>query len=181
MVVYDPQRAAPRGSQRLLWFKSLGEPRSKKERSLQALTDDTLHELVEARLRRADHRYTPGRRAIVELLASVGHPVSISNIAAELPDVPRSSAYRHLVDLQGAGVVRRIAAEDEFARFELAEDLTEHHHHLLCITCGRVIDVTPTPAFEGIVAKMVKQLAAQRGFRATAHTLDVIGHCANCE
>jgi Fe2+ or Zn2+ uptake regulation protein len=107
--------------------------------------------------------------------------VSISNIAAELPDVPRSSAYRHLVDLQGAGVVRRIAAEDEFARFELAEDLTEHHHHLLCITCGRVIDVTPTPAFEGIVAKMVKQLAAQRGFRATAHTLDVIGHCANCE
>jgi Fe2+ or Zn2+ uptake regulation protein len=52
---------------------------------------------------------------------------------------------------------------------------------LLCITCGRVIDVTPTPAFERVVAKMVKQLATQRCFRPTAHTLDVIGYCANCE
>lgn len=178
----DGHRAALRRSRRQQpWVESSGEPRPERERALQALTsDDALHELVEARLRRADLRYTSGRRAIVELLASVGHPVSISNIAAELPGVPRSSAYRHLVDLQGAGVVRRIAAEDEFARFELAEDLTEHHHHLLCITCGRVIDVTPTPAFERIVAKMVRQLAAQRGFRPTAHALDVVGHCENC-
>jgi Fe2+ or Zn2+ uptake regulation protein len=149
---------------------------------LQTLSTDkeNLHELVEARLRRVDLRYTSGRRAIVELLASAGYPVSISNIADELPDIPRSSAYRHLVDLQGAGVVRRIAAEDEFARFELAEDLTEHHHHLLCVACGRVIDVTPTPAFERIVAKIVLELATEHGFRPTTHAVDVVGHCANC-
>jgi Fur family transcriptional regulator, ferric uptake regulator len=143
-------------------------------------SDAPLHELVEVRLRRADLRYTSGRRAIVELLAAVGHPVSISDIAVRLPEVPRSSAYRHLVDLQGAGVVRRIAANDEFARFELAEDLTEHHHHLLCTSCGRVIDVTPTPAFERTVAKMVLVLADQQGFRPTSHALDVMGHCAQC-
>jgi Fur family transcriptional regulator, ferric uptake regulator len=142
--------------------------------------DADLHELVEVRLRRADLRYTAGRRAIVELLDSVGHPVSISDIAVQLPEVPRSSAYRHLVDLQGAGVVRRIAAKDEFARFELAEDLTEHHHHLLCTVCGRVIDVTPTPAFERTVAAMVLELAAQQRFRPTSHALDVTGHCATC-
>jgi Fur family ferric uptake transcriptional regulator len=143
-------------------------------------TGDDLHDLVEVQLRRADLRYTSGRRAIVELLASHGHPVSISDIAAELPEVPRSSAYRHLVDLQSAGLVRRIAASDEFARFELAEDLTEHHHHLLCTSCGRVIDVTPTPAFERTVAKMVRELAARQGFEPTSHALDVIGHCSDC-
>ena len=148
--------------------------------SLQSATGDDLHDLVEVRLRRADLRYTSGRRAIVELLASHGHPVSISDIAAELPEVPRSSAYRHLVDLQGAGLVRRIAARDEFARFELAEDLTEHHHHLLCTSCGRVIDVTPTPAFERTVAKMVQELAARQGFDPSSHALDVIGHCSDC-
>jgi Fe2+ or Zn2+ uptake regulation protein len=142
--------------------------------------DDELHELVEVRLRRAEHRYTTGRRAIVELLASLGHPASISEIAEELPEVPRSSAYRHLVDLQAAGVVRRIATNDEFARFELAEDLTEHHHHLLCTSCGRVIDVTPTPAFELIVAEMVQELATDQDFHPTSHALDVIGHCSNC-
>jgi Fur family ferric uptake transcriptional regulator len=143
--------------------------------------DDGLHELVEVRLRRVDLRYTAGRRALVELLSSVGHPVSISDIAVQLPTVPRSSAYRHLVDLQGAGVVRRIAANDEFARFELAEDLTEHHHHLLCTTCGRVIDVTPTAAFERTVAAMVRELTAQQGFRPISHALDVVGHCASCD
>jgi Fe2+ or Zn2+ uptake regulation protein len=142
--------------------------------------DEALHDLVEVRLRRIDQRYTPGRRAMVDLLTSLGHPVSISDIAAQLPEVPRSSAYRHLVDLQSAGVVRRIAASDEFARFELAEDLTEHHHHLLCSSCGRVTDVTPTQAFERMVAKMVHELAAQQDFHPTSHALDVIGYCSEC-
>jgi Fur family ferric uptake transcriptional regulator len=78
-------------------------------------------------------------------------------------------------------VVRRIAASDEFARFELAEDLTEHHHHLLCTSCGRVIDVTPTAAFERTVARAVQELAAQEGFHPTSHALDVVGRCSSCE
>jgi Fe2+ or Zn2+ uptake regulation protein len=142
---------------------------------------EDLHELVEVRLRRADQRYTSGRRAIVELLGSCGHPMSISDIGDRLPGVPRSSAYRHLVDLRNAGVVRRVAASDEFTRFELAEDLTEHHHHLICSSCGRVIDVTPAPAFERTVAEMVRDLSDQLGFRPSSHALDVIGHCSDCE
>jgi Fur family transcriptional regulator, ferric uptake regulator len=143
-------------------------------------TADDLHELVEGHLRRIELRYTPGRRAMVEVLATFGNPMSISDIASRLPEVPRSSAYRHLVDLQSAGVVRRIASKDEFARFELAEDLTEHHHHLLCTNCGRVIDVTPTPSFERTVATMVQELADREDFLPTAHALDVLGHCSNC-
>lgn len=139
-----------------------------------------LDELVEGRLRRVDMRYTAGRRAIVELLAELGHPANIADIGARLPDVPTSSAYRHLVDLQSAGVVRRIAGKDEFARFELAEDLTEHHHHLVCTRCGRVLDVTPSPAFERSVSKMVAQLAAGVRFEPVSHDLDVMGHCSSC-
>jgi Fur family transcriptional regulator, ferric uptake regulator len=144
------------------------------------LQNEDVHELVEICLKRVDQRYTSGRRAIVEFLASSGHPVSISDIATELPNVPRSSAYRHLVDLQSAGVVRRIAASDEFARFELAEDLTEHRHHLLCTSCGRVIDVTPSPSFEKTVDRVVEELAAEQGFQPTSHALDIIGICSSC-
>jgi len=145
--------------------------------------DDTtaqLHDLVEARLKRVDQRYTPGRRAIVELLLGAGRPVSIGDIADRLPELPRSSAYRHLVDLQGAGLVRRVTAHDEFARFELAEDLTEHHHHLLCLGCGRVIDVTPSRSFERAVTRTVDELAGAAGFEPHGHRLDVIGLCATC-
>jgi Fe2+ or Zn2+ uptake regulation protein len=142
--------------------------------------DDELHEVVEYRLRRADQRYTNGRRAIIDVLLAAGDPVSIGDIAGRLPDLPRSSAYRHLLDLQTAGVVRRVAANDEFARFELAEDLTEHHHHLLCVNCGKVIDVTPTADFERSVAKTVDQLAAAAGFLPHSHRLDILGLCADC-
>jgi Fe2+ or Zn2+ uptake regulation protein len=142
--------------------------------------EEDIHELVEARLRRVDLRYTAGRRALVDLLAGAGHPVSIGDIADRLPHLPRSSAYRHLVDLQSAGVVRRVAASDEFARFELAEDLTEHHHHLLCVSCGKVTDVTPSSTFERQVSRTVEELAVDAGFEPHGHRLDVIGLCSGC-
>lgn len=140
-----------------------------------------LHETVEERLRRAEQRYTDGRRAIIDVLVGAGHPVSIEDIAAAVPRLPRSSAYRHLVDLQSAGVVRRVAANDEFARFELAEDLTEHHHHLLCVGCGRLIDVTPSEKFELNLQRTVNELSEAEGFRPHGHRLDVLGTCASCQ
>lgn len=142
--------------------------------------NEELHEVVERRLRRVDQRYTAGRRSLVELLETEGHPVSIEDIGAALPDLPRSSAYRHLVDLQTAGVVRRVAANDSFARFELTEDLTEHHHHLLCVMCGRVIDITPPPTFERTIAQHLDRLAAAEGFQPHGHRVDVLGTCAAC-
>ena len=143
--------------------------------------NETLHGLVEQRLRRISQRYTSGRRAVVELLAEAGHPVSIEDIAERAPRLPRSSAYRHLVDLQQAGVVRRVSANDEYYRFELAEDITEHHHHLLCTICGKVIDVTPTPAFEQAMARYLDKLATVNGFVSLDHRLDVLGACSDCQ
>jgi len=144
------------------------------------MTDD-LHSEVEDRLRRVDQRYTGGRRAIVGVLESAGHPVSIDEISAHLPDLPRSSAYRHLLDLQTAGVVRRVAANDEFSRFELAEDLTEHHHHFLCTNCGQVSDIMPSPALERTITEQLDRLAEAQGFEPHSHRVDVLGICASCQ
>ena len=52
--------------------------------------------------------------------------------------------------LEQAGVVHRVVATDEFTRYELAEDLTEHHHHLICSSCGAVADFTIGPAARGL-------------------------------
>lgn len=146
----------------------------------QEMTDD-LHSVAERRLRRIDQRYTSGRRAIIELLVRAGHPVSIEDIAAQLPGVPRSSAYRHLTDLQAAGLIRRVTSSDEFTRFELAEDLTEHHHHLLCVNCGKVTDITLPAGLEQQVTGAITKLTDMEGFQAHSHRLDVLGLCATCQ
>ncbi len=145
----------------------------------QEMADD-MHSVAERRLRLIDQRYTAGRRAIVDLLVSSGHPVSIGDIADRLPDLPRSSAYRHLTDLQAAGLVRRVAANDEFTRYELAEDFTEHHHHLLCVHCGKVIDVTLPASLEQQVTRAITQLTDADGFQVHSHRLDVLGVCDAC-
>jgi Fur family transcriptional regulator, ferric uptake regulator len=141
---------------------------------------EDMHSVAERRLRLIDQRYTTGRRAIVDLLVSSGHPVSIGDIAERLPGLPRSSAYRHLTDLHAAGLVRRVTANDEFTRYELAEDLTEHHHHLLCVHCGKVIDVTLPASLEQQVAGAIAQLTVAAGFDAHSHRLDVLGLCDAC-
>src|SRR5216683_6524500 len=147
--------------------------------SAQGMADE-MHTVVESRLRRIDQRYTAGRRAIVDLLVSAGHPVSIGDIAERLPGLPRSSAYRHLTVLHAAGLVRRVTASDEFTRFELAEDLTEHHHHLLSVSCGKVTDVTLPVGFEQQVTGAIGRLADAEGFEAHSHRLDVLGLCLTC-
>jgi Fe2+ or Zn2+ uptake regulation protein len=141
---------------------------------------DDMHSVAERALRRIDQRYTRGRRAIIELLVTAGHPVSIEDIAEQLPGVPRSSAYRHLTNLHAAGLIRRVTASDEYTRFELAEDLTEHHHHLVCLNCGKVTDVTLPTGLEQQVASATGQLADAEGFQAHSHQLDVLGLCAAC-
>src|SRR5205814_2363608 len=80
--------------------------------------------------------YTRNRRTLVEALDESDRPVSIPELLGERRDLAQSSAYRNLAVLERAGVVRRIVTSDEFARYELAEDLTEHHHHLICSVCG---------------------------------------------
>jgi Fur family ferric uptake transcriptional regulator len=144
------------------------------------MTDD-VHGVVERRLRRSDQRYTAGRRAIVDLLVSVGHPVSIGDITDRLPNLPRSSIYRHLTDLETLGLIRRVAASHEFARFELAEDLTEHHHHLICLDCGKITDVTLPPRLEHDITEAIGQLAGTAGFQPRNHRLDIMGTCADCQ
>ena len=142
--------------------------------------DTDLHTLVEVRLRRVDQRYTAGRRAVVAALVEIDEPASIEDLARLCPGLARSSTYRHLADLQTAGVVRRIAAEDGFGRFELSEDITEHHHHLLCTGCGRVLDITPSPSFERNLTNHLEELARAQGFSPRGHRVDVLGICGSC-
>ncbi len=71
-------------------------------------------------------------------------------------------------------------AHDEFARFELAEDLTEHHHHLLCVACGKVIDFTLAANLERKITDAITEVVVPEGFRQHSHRLDVLGLCATC-
>ena len=139
-----------------------------------------LHGTVEERLRRVGQRYTPNRRALVDAIVTARGPVAIGDLLARRRTVPQSSAYRNLAVLEQAGVIRRVITDDDFARFELDEGLTEHHHHLVCSSCGRVEDVAIPVNLERSIGRTLDRLAKGAGFASVGHRLDLIGRCRSC-
>ena len=139
-----------------------------------------LHETVSARLRRVGQQYTANRRSIVEILDGAAHPMAIPDILAAGSRLPQSSVYRNLAVLEQAGVVRRIVTTADFARFELAEDLTGHHHHLICSACGSVEDFTAPDPLERTMSAMMQEVSTATGFAAEHHRIDLVGRCRAC-
>lgn len=145
---------------------------------MSAATD--IDEEISGLLAKADQRYTTGRRKLVRALIDGGRPMTISQIAEIDSSVPQSSMYRNLTILEEAGAVTRIVTSDEFARYELAEHLMGHHHHLICTSCGDVADFSLDNRVESELDAALHSAAATAGFSIDAHRLDLLGTCTNC-
>jgi Fe2+ or Zn2+ uptake regulation protein len=129
---------------------------------------------------RVEQRYTKARRALVETLAAAGRPLSIPEILAAAPAIPQSSAYRNVTALIDAKAVRRVAGADDHGRFELAEDLAGHHHHLICESCGQILDIAASPRLERALAEAARVAEEDTGFSVDDHRMDLVGTCIDC-
>ena len=132
------------------------------------------------RLRGRGQRYTRRRKSVVAALLRAENPVTIPELLALDSSLAQSSVYRNLTVLEDARVVHRVVTSDEFARFELAEELTEHHHHLVCTACGNVIDFTVPPGLERDLERAFRHIEDDTGFHADQHRLDLVGRCGSC-
>ncbi|MCU1394219.1 MAG: Fe2+/Zn2+ uptake regulation protein [Ilumatobacteraceae bacterium] len=139
-----------------------------------------LHQIAALRVVGDRQRYTSMRRHLVEMLSDAEHPITIPDILRLDPALAQSSVYRNLAVLEQAGVITRVVTHDEWARFELAEDIGGHHHHLICEECGAVLDVVVPDAVEATLDESLGNLAAMNGFELRHHRLDLVGVCTDC-
>ena len=146
-----------------------------------ALHPIDVHDTADERLRSDGQRYTTNRRVLIDALRTAGRPMTVLEIIEVTPGMAQSSAYRNLSVLEDAGVVRRLVTADDTARYELAEDLTgHHHHHLICESCGSVADIDVPASLEDGVTSFSASIAKSHGFRIEHHRLDLIGVCPSC-
>jgi len=141
-----------------------------------------VHQLAARRVVGDGQRYTSMRRQLVDILDGAEHPITIPDILREHPDLAQSSVYRNLGVLEHAGVIARVITNDEWARFELADDMggRHHHHHLICEQCGTVRDVVVPESLEVALDRSLDDLAMTNGFELREHRLDLVGRCADC-
>jgi Fe2+ or Zn2+ uptake regulation protein len=145
------------------------------------MTSQGLMREVGKRLTARDVRFTRGRRTVVAALGVGDGPRSAAELHREIgPQVPLSSLYRTLVVLEDAGVVVPHFGAKGLTRYELAEWLTGHHHHLVCVDCGAVDDILVPREQEDEVRRAVADISAYASFSPSSHVLEIEGRCARC-
>ena len=143
-------------------------------------TDNSINEKVNSLLFESGHRYSTVRRRLVSVLRSAGKPLTNSQIVDADDSLVQSSVYRNLNILEEAGAVTRVVTNGEFTRYELAEHITEHHHHIICTTCGDVTDFSLPSTVEKSLNNSLQKAAHKASFSVQNHRLDALGTCSSC-
>jgi Fe2+ or Zn2+ uptake regulation protein len=139
-----------------------------------------LQDQIRRHLSERSIRYTSGRQAVIKALQRAGGPRSAAELHTRLRRLPLSSLYRSLAVLDEAGVLRKHHDADGLARFELAEWLSGHHHHLVCLDCGLVEDVELDAGAESTLHEIAAGAAAVADYSSTGHVLEIEGLCRTC-
>ena len=129
--------------------------------------NDELHLLAARRLRAAGMRYSKSRKAIVEVLASAGRPLTLDEVLAFKSDnnLAQSSVYRNSTELVEAGVVKCLALGKDHNRFELDDSIIGHHHHFVCLDCGDIADFEVPEYFEKEILRIMSFIKRKTFFR----------------
>jgi len=93
-------------------------------------------------LREAGVQVTAQRLAVVRAVSSRPHCTAddiAERVRAEIGAISRQAVYDALSLLVEKGLVRRIQTAGSQARYE--DRVGDNHHHLICRTCGRMVDV----------------------------------------
>jgi Fe2+ or Zn2+ uptake regulation protein len=93
-------------------------------------------------LRQHGLQVTAPRLAVLRAVAERPHSTAVTideTVRAEIGTVSRQAVYDVLAALTDKGLIRRIQPAGSPARYE--DRVGDNHHHLICRTCGQVIDV----------------------------------------
>ena len=125
-------------------------------------------------------RWTGQRRRIIELLAAAARPLAVPELVRLLPRSAVSTVYRDVALLEEAGAVERLLGLGAVAYFEIREPTARMRHHLVCVQCGPVVDMSAPAELVNRILSAAGEAARDRGFQLSSYRLDAVGLCGCC-
>ncbi len=124
-------------------------------------------------LKKAGLKVTLPRIKILELLQKPGcQHISAEDLYKMLIDkgeeIGLATVYRVLNQFDDAGIVTRHHFEGGKSVFELSTQ--EHHDHLVCLTCGKVIEFA-----DDVIEQRQEDIAKRFNIKLTNHSLYLYG------
>jgi Fe2+ or Zn2+ uptake regulation protein len=142
-----------------------------------SITENQAERIVSA-LERAGYQATPNRRLVAQLVASTGGHFTAADLLErgrrERVNIGRATVFRALELLTSLRVVERLDLPSGSHAYVVC-DPNEHHHHLVCSTCGRSEDIA-----DGELARLVDEIGQRNGYRIESHRLELFGTCPAC-
>ena len=134
---------------------------------------------IAQKLRAGSRKITGQRRMIIATLEEESHPLTIREIHERIGKAgcDLATIYRSMHLLEKMRIVQRFDFGDAVARYELvrhAED--EHHHHLICTDCAKVVEIG-----ECFPEELERKIAVGNGFAGITHKLEFFGVCPSCQ
>ena len=128
-------------------------------------------------LREKGHRLTPQRMLVIEALHNADRHISAEELYKQLrsryPYANISTVYRTLELLKELNLVTEADFGEGRVRYHVAEK--GHHHHLVCHSCGKMIDL------EDVALRPLKDTLLQKySFDADLRHLAISGKCSEC-
>ena len=140
------------------------------------------------RFKGCGYRMTVPREAILNVLNKTFKHLSAEDVYMAVhkiyPNVGLTTVYRTLELLVRMGLVFKFDFGDGRARYELSEGPKgeRHHHHLVCTSCGRVVDYTDFIDEEvELLNQTEKGLSKKYNFEITNHLIQFYGQCDKCK
>jgi Fur family transcriptional regulator, ferric uptake regulator len=135
-------------------------------------------EKIDTAFDEVSQRKTYARRLIAKCLierARLGTDFTIEDLWQELrqvePQIGRATVYRSIEMLVKRELLTRIEFADGTYHYHVC-DRSEHHHHLTCTQCHRVVDIASC-----LSAEQAAAIENQANFVIDGHALTLFGRC----
>ena len=121
---------------------------------------------------------TRQRETILDEFLRLGSHISTEELYLRLrrknPRIGYATVHRTLKLFAECGIAEQRHFGDGQARYE-ACDLNEHHDHLICVTCGKIVEFE-----DQRIERLQEEVARQHGFSIERHRLELYGCCESC-
>ncbi len=124
------------------------------------------------------YKTTKVRTALLEIFQETSTPLSIQDILIKLKEKKlspnKTTIYREIEFLTNLELVSGVDFGEGKKRYEASG---KHHHHIICVNCKSVKDVSLEKDLDLFYAK----IARQAGFKPVGHSLEFFGLCSKCQ
>lgn len=147
---------------------------------LEIMPDEGLKLDADRLLKQHGLRLTRQRREIVDTFLATEGYLSPEEVYSEISrrGIPMdvSTVYRNMKTLVDGHILRRVDVSGAIARYELICKADQHHHYLVCESCGRAVGFQDCS-----VGEIEENLARRTKFQIKGHHLQVTGICPECQ